>query len=495
MPHLKLLPAMLLLTAELFFCDKTWAQAESSAFNLTGIAASTPFARDYQALSINPANLSLETGYDQRSTLGFFELTSSVYTELVSKQDMLNNLMGNKAPALTYEEQLAKVDELTMKKSSVDLDFLSIGTSTRTKTAGTFAFSIRDRIDYFTQLDRELTELLWLGNSSSYFDSLRVMLPGGQDSVIARPEDFNPESLEIVEAFISPDSAPSIRQILGNSKLGFSWYREFSLGYGKRLIETDMFTLHLGIGAKFLLGQGLIQLDGSKGEAYSSLSPIFAFDYSQLEDAPENPSALPENANSLKPVGQGFGFDIGGAIVVAKSFIFSAAINDIGQMTWDGNIYEIADAKLTDFDGPGLETLDFASMLNNFDGLDALLVWKGAETKTTRLNTTGRFGIGYEKIQKLKLGFDVVTPMNDNKANLQSAAYNAGVEFSPWPWLHLQAGFATGGNYPSRLPAGCYFTGGAGSYEIGVATRDLLTFFNDENPTMSMALGFLRFRY
>jgi hypothetical protein len=32
-------------------------QYESSSFTLTGIAATTPFARDYQSLSVNPANL------------------------------------------------------------------------------------------------------------------------------------------------------------------------------------------------------------------------------------------------------------------------------------------------------------------------------------------------------------------------------------------------------------------------------------------------------
>jgi len=62
------------------------AQPESSAFTLTGMAASTPFARDYQALTINPANLDFETGYDQRSALGLFDFTASLYTELLTSK-------------------------------------------------------------------------------------------------------------------------------------------------------------------------------------------------------------------------------------------------------------------------------------------------------------------------------------------------------------------------------------------------------------------------
>ena len=57
-----------------------YGQFESSSFNLTGLAATTPFARDYQSLSVNPANLNLETGYDQKTTLGFFDFVSDALT-------------------------------------------------------------------------------------------------------------------------------------------------------------------------------------------------------------------------------------------------------------------------------------------------------------------------------------------------------------------------------------------------------------------------------
>lgn len=471
------------------------AQSESSAFTLTGLGASTPFARDYQSISINPANLDLETGYEQRSTLGLLDITTSVYTELLTKRDILNSFSSTKVAPLTYAEQLAKVDELTMKKSSMDMDLQLFGTSIRTKKAGTFAFSIRDRVDFYSQIDRQLTELAWMGNASSYFDSLVVASSNGLDSVIARPDNFDPNQFTILGAFISPDSAISVKKIMGNTKIGFSWYREFSGAYGKRLIQTDNFEFHIGIGGKFMVGQGIIQLDGATGEAYSSLSPIFKVDYSMIDHVPDNPSALGTDVPSLKPVGKGFGFDIGGTMLIAKHFIINAAVNDIGEMKWDGNIYELGDGKVTNFTSAGIETLDITSAMNSFNGLDALLKWKGAESKVTRLNTTARLGIGYEKLQKLRIGFDLIAPMNDNKANLQSAAYNVGIEFTPWTWVHLQTGYAVGGNYGQRMPAGIYFTAAGGFYEFGVATRDLLTFFQDDNPTLSMALGFLRFRY
>jgi len=470
-------------------------QYESSSFTLTGLGATTPFARDYQSLGINPANLDLETGFEQRKTMGFFDFTASAYTELLNRRQMMDGLSGKaKQNTLTYDEQLDQVDVLTLKPTAIDADFLMLGLSVRTEKLGAFAFAMRERFDFYSRLDRTLTELLWMGNQSSYFDSLVVQNVNGGDSIIERPVDFDPEQFTILSAFLSSAQALSGRQIIGGSSVGFTWMQEFNFGYGKRLIKTNSFEFHGGISAKYLLGQGIIELDGLKGEAFSSLSPILSSDYNLNSNALNNPSALAPDASKFKPVGQGFGIDVGGTFILKEHFIINAAINDIGEMRWDGNVYELSDDKITEFDAPGIETLDPAEVLNPFDIVGSLLAWKGKESRTTRLNTTTRFGIGFEQLQKLRIGFDVIAPINDNKANMQQAAYNAGIEFTPWPWLHLQTGFAEGGNYGRRMPAGIYFTGREGGYEMGIATRDILTFFEDENPTISMALGFLRFR-
>jgi hypothetical protein len=317
----------------------------------------------------------------------------------------------------------------------------------------------------------------------------------GADSIIARPDNFDPSQYNIVSAFISSAQALSGQQLLGNTAIGFSWLQEFSFGYGKRMIKNDNFEFHAGVSAKYLLGQGVIEINGEKKEAFFSLSPLLDPLSSQLDASGQNPSSLPSDASKLKPVGQGFGFDIGGTFLFKQHFILNAAVNDIGQMRWNGNVFELGTGKLTGFDDVGIETLDVSSVLNTFDGMDALLNWKGEESRTTRLNTTARLGLGFEELQKFRIGFDVITPMNDNKANIQQAAFNVGIEVSPWPWLHLQTGFSDGGNYGRRMPAGIYFTVHEGAYEMGVATRDLLTYFYDNSPTISMALGFLRFRF
>ena len=479
-----------------FVSHSVFGQYETSSFTLTGLGATTPFARDYQSLSVNPANLDLETGYEQKKTLGLFDFTSSLYTELLNKQQMIDGLTGkSKKKPLTYEEQVAKVDELTLKPTAIDADFLAFGVSIRTEKMGAFAFAMRERFDFYSRIDRTLTELLWMGNQSSYFDSLIVQTASGIDSAIVRPDNFDPNQYNILSAFISSAQALSSRQLIGNTAIGFTWMREFNFGYGKRLIKTKDFEFHGGISAKYLMGQGIVELDGEQRTAFSSLSPFLSSDYNLTDAAIANPSALTPDAPNFKPVGQGFGLDVGGTFILKEHFIINASINDIGEMRWNGNVYELGDENVTEFDNTGIETLDPAELLNPFDILGSLLLWRGEESRTTRLNTTSRFGIGFEKLQKLRIGFDVIAPMNENRANMQQAAINAGIEFTPWPWLHLQTGFSDGGNYGRRMPAGIYFTAREGGYEMGVATRDVLTFFDDDNPTISMALGFLRFRF
>jgi len=472
--------------------NECYGQFESSSFNLTGLAATTPFARDYQSLSVNPANLDLETGYDQKTTLGLFDLTASLYTELLTKQQLMKGFTSKtRAQPLSFSEQMAKVDELTMKPTVIDADLLTIGASFRSEKIGAFAFTMRERFDFYSRLDRTLTELLWLGNQSSYFDSLIVQAASGADSIIARPENFDPSQYNILSAFISSAQALSSQELLGNTAIGFSWLQEFNFGYGKRVIKNDNFEFHVGVSAKYLLGQGIIEINGQKREAFGALSPLL----NPFAASDQNPSSLPSDAFGLKPVGQGFGLDIGGTFLFKKHFLINAAINDIGQMQWNGNVFELGTGKVTGFDEVGIETLDVNSVLNTFNGMDALLNWKGSQSQITRLNTTARLGFGFEELQKFRIGFDVIAPMNDNQANIQQAAFNAGLEVSPWPWIHLQVGLSDGGNYVRRMPAGITFTVHEGTYEMGVATRDLLTYFNDDNPTLSVALGFLRFRF
>jgi hypothetical protein len=319
---------------------------------------------------------------------------------------------------------------------------------------------------------------------------------GIKDTVPNSPNIDQATFESIVSGYTPLDSALNITQLLQGTKLRFSWVREFNFAWGKKVWSNEDFQLLAGVGVKALLGQGLLAIDArdGKAEAFSSLSPLFNVDYSSING--QSPSQLPANSSPIKPVGFGIGIDLGATLVYKEHFVLSAAITDIGSMTWDGNVYKLKETKLTGFDNPGFESTDFYEQISTINGSDALINWQGAEKLTTKLPTTMRIGLGYQNFPMWKVGIDIVAPMNDDVASMERAVVAVGGEFCPIPAIHLQLGFVQGGNYDTKMPAGIYFTIGAnGTYEFGVASRDIITFFTKNQPTVSVAFGFLRFRF
>ncbi len=471
------------------------AQTEGSSFTLTGMGVATPFARDYQALGINPGNLGITSDYEKTVTLGLMEVGVSLYSSSLTKEEVKQNILRQKIKAFSQEQQKLYATEFANSANALDIDFSQMGMSVETKKIGTFAFRVRDRVNFYYELGPKISEIMWLGYTASYFDSLVVNYNGVNDTIANSPTLADSTLQHIVSGFTPVDSASNITELLQGTKLRFSWVREFNLAWGKKIFSNDNVKLHAGIGLKMLVGQGLLAIDAHDGstQAFSALSPVFDVDYTDI--SANNPSALPADAKPLKPVGLGFGVDLGATLVWKEHFIFSAAVNDIGSITWDGNIYKLKNTQLTTSSNSGLESVDFYEQISNINGNDALIEWQGAEKLTTKLPTTLRLGAGYAKHQGLKLGIDIIAPMNDDVASMERAVIAVGGEYCPMKWLHLQAGFVSGGNYDSKIPVGIYFTlGKQGGYEFGFASRDLITFFSKNQPTVSMAFGFLRFR-
>jgi hypothetical protein len=469
-----------------------YAQSENSAFTITGHGVATPFARDYQAIGINPANLDLGSGYDgKRVVFGLAEFGASVYSGMLVKPDVRKNLFGGTFDELSQDEQLQYAIDFANSNNAADIDVMVTGMSVHTERLGSFAFSVRDRIDYYSQLGSEVSKLLWLGYTSPYFTDY-VLNTG---DTIPAYENISEDSLAMIIEGLNTINAQSLSQLAAGTHFRFTWMREFNFSYGKRIFSSDFMDLHVGAGLKYLVGQGYLQLDAEDGkaEAFSSLSPIFDVDYSGIVDG--NPSALPNDSRKLAPVGHGFGFDLGATAIFKEKFLISAAVTDIGSMTWDGNLYALKDVNLVNFTSSGLDNLDLYEQLEQLNGADGLVDWQGTSSIKTKLPATMRAGAGYIMGDLLRVGIDVSSPLNDEVGSLEQAMIAVGGEISPMKWVHISVGFMSGGNYDTKIPAGIRFTVANGTYEFGVASRDLITFFSEQQPTVSAAAGFLRFRF
>jgi hypothetical protein len=123
-----------------------------------------------------------------------------------------------------------------------------------------------------------------------------------------------------------------------------------------------------------------------------------------------------------------------------------------------------------------------------------LLDWQGTSERVTNLPTIARFGAGFVINDKLRLAADAVVPVNDNVVNYDSPVIALGADVRPFKFMQLSAGYITGNDRAALIPVGITFIVGGGSYEFGFASRDLVTWFANDNPTLSMSWGFLRFR-
>src|SRR5688572_4134510 len=82
------------------------AQTEGSAFTITGHGVATPFARDYQCLGINPANLDIAPQYEgKRVTIGLAEIGASLYSEVLTKPELRQNFFSEEIKDMSQDEQ------------------------------------------------------------------------------------------------------------------------------------------------------------------------------------------------------------------------------------------------------------------------------------------------------------------------------------------------------------------------------------------------------
>ncbi|MFB6306990.1 MAG: hypothetical protein ABEH43_08400, partial [Flavobacteriales bacterium] len=200
-----------------------YSQAERSAFTSTGRGAvSTTFATDYQTIGINPANLGWDKKYEGKTiTVGAFEGNYGFYSEALSKQKVRDNLMDFEVDNFTLEEKFEAAEEFVNRGMGFNIDLMSIGGAVNTKKLGGFAFSVRDRSNMFLRLNKDASNIIFLGKFSSYFD--RSILENGD--TINNTGNLSKDTLKMIKKGFSSDPK-SIADLLGNTKGKLVWYRE-----------------------------------------------------------------------------------------------------------------------------------------------------------------------------------------------------------------------------------------------------------------------------
>ncbi len=473
-----------------------FAQAELSAFTSTGRAGvATTFVTDYQCAGINPANLGWQPKYEgKKFTTSAMEFTFSLYSEPLKKQELRQIfkeiLGGERAAKLTLDEKKQAAIDFTDAKTAMNLDLAMFSFAAQFPKAGGFSFTTRERIQWFSQLNKNASEILFLGYNASYFD-IKLDSAGNNISDSSNAEE------KIRRGVAS--NPKTYNEVFDGTHISLSWMREYNLSYGHHLINNEDFKLFAGAGIKYFQGIAIIDVQSNNGEfsAFTAFSPAFDLQFDSAAVA-DNPSALAPDTNSFLPksVGSGFGFDLGVSVIIKDRIKLGLAVNDIGSVLWDGNVYTAPNDTVYDISSDGVESYNvMGEALNSFG--ESAFAWKGASSKRVALPTVLRTGasIAFGENKSVEVGIDAIIPFNNLSGNYEDALFAIGGDVWPTKWLRLSTGMTFGGNYDFNLPVGLGIVVPTGTWEFGIASRDAISFFADNGPTISLSTGFLRFRF
>ena len=454
------------------------AQSEMSVFTATGRAGvATTFVTDYQAIGINPANLGWSPKYEgKKITLSLLEGSYSAFSGALTKPELKQAILNySSSDTLTNAEKIQAAQDFIEEGLALNADVMALGFAVNLGKAGGLAFMVRDRFQWYSIANETTSQIMFMGYNAPYFDTTVVNANNDTVGFSRNPKLFS--------------------EILDGSKFKLSWYREFALSYGKQFIDGESFKLYAGAGVKYISGLAYMDIESDNGDfkAFSALTPGFNINYGAA--ASSNPSTVTQSGNLPNSVGSGMGFDFGLSAEIGEKLKVGMSVTDIGSITWDGNVYQAADDTLISLQSAGFNSYNLFMEAENFVGENGVFTWSGISSVKTNLPTKLRLGASYELIEdKLNMGVDIVSPMNQVSGNFEKMLIAYGLDFKVLKWATISAGFYSGGNYGFNIPVGLTLNTPSGSWEAGIASRDAITFFAKDNPTISLAFGFLRFR-
>jgi hypothetical protein len=492
MRKIALLSALFIGTSTISF-----AQYELSSFCNTGHGGATTFATDYQATGINPANLGWDYRYTKKKfAMGYAELTSSLYSEALTKTELrsvIKDMMNGGGSDFTQQQKRDAAKKFTQTGASFNANLGAFGAAFITKRAGGFGFRINDSYSAYVKLGDSLSDLLFLGKNSKVFNALTVTNSVGGTTQITNTNNMSPDSAKlVVNGYCTLPK--QISKIMNGSEMTFTWTREYNLSYGKKIFGDSVFAMYGGIGLKYFQGLALINVKSENDQltGYSSLTPAFDIDYGT---AVKKANEIRQSGALPKPVGTGFGMDFGLNVMIKNKLKIGASYINAGSIKWNGNLYSVKDTVLFSTTNVGLQNYNVFGQLKDMFGKDGLLKMEGEQEKVVKLPGVVRAGASLVIGKVAEIGIDCIFPMSDVPGKLNKPLIGFGGDLYPVKWLKLQAGFITGGNYDFSVPLGIIFIAKEGTYECGIASRDAVTFFTQNGPTLSLSTGFMRFRF
>lgn len=445
-------------------------QYESSSYTATGSAGlSTTYLHDYRALGINPANIG--TGEAYHIAFGFLEGGFSIHSQALSRTHLSQLLISNDSVAIPANLRSELGASFVNKGFSADLNFMVGGVALQAFQRVAFALKVDVVSSIRTRFNAFSSNYFYKGfHYDAYFDQLAMDNGGDTLGISSQPK--------------------GLYELAEGSYLRSSFTIPITVGSGFRVRSTEHYTIHAGVGAKYVLGIGLLDFEAVDGTiegrgSYNETLPLGI----------ELVKGSLSTSNGWAPAGQGLGFDAGINYRYKEVLNVGASVTDIGRMEWSRNTFEIRNVVIDTTGYAGAATVNMVDLYEQVQS-DEAVIDKSAESFTVPMPTKIRMGAKWAPVGFLNVGMDVIIPVNNAPGNYESPYVGAGANVKVFNVLHFSAGFNYTSDYGFSFPVGIIFnSSGPKNYEAGLASRDFQSIFSEKNPNISYNMGFLRFKF
>lgn len=489
-----------ILFAAVLFAANAHAQVTGSSNSSTlGSGTGTSVSIDYFALATNPSNLGWQSRfYNHKLAFKVFDFSVLAATPVTPRylyNSAMNGNIVNKTLVesfYSYKDGGAGFDttfllddryelrDLLTKQSSLRYNRILVGASYVTKSHGTFAVQISNQINGTIQLSERTANMLTLGKTNPYFDSL--VLSTGE--VIANNSSaYTNETLgKVVHAF-SNDSLTIGEQLDGSYFKGMRT-RNFSIGWGNGYKSfVPGWETFIGATLNIIQGQQFYDWESKDGEFY-------------MRNAKDG---IVENTLRMKNPGLGASVNLGLSFLKTEQLIVGVSINNLGFIRWkdqgesstseynsvnDKNMfhYPFGTSKDMSFYDQWGESNMFiaASPIDNYEE-------SGSFTSFTA--STVNLGAQWKLNKAISFSSDVIVPLNPNAVgSIRSPYFSLGAQAATRV-IGISVGVNNNFN-KLNIPLGITFGSVYSALSFTVATNDFVVLFQDKGTrNNSLAVG------
>ena len=447
---------------------------------------------DYRSLGWNPGQLTFSPllADEWKSAAGGLEFGARISSSVLEREDVWDGILGRntgESANWSQEDWSDYVELLSNSSLAVNADVVSAASAKRWRSWG-FAYSNTQHFQAEAFFGGNTMALLVQGNSPQWLTLFDAFITATGDT-IANDGTQTAEEISNAIGGINFDADALLSEVLGDTRLGFSWYRSHCIGLAKAWELGDVI-LHTGLSGRLLLGNGYFAVQNTEEglDAFGAFSN--GFNVARIAALTNGLPTEFDQVRTWGPVGQGWGVDVGGVVEWKNMAWASASVTDIGSMEWRGESYSVNNA-LMNWNSPVVNPSSIADIV--IGAMDPGTWFEEAdyEIRQVPLGATFHLGGGVYVGDLMLLAAEAAF---DNPELIGNAGtrFGASAIFRPVRFFQADIGLSKWGDETTRVPAGLMVKTGEKGFECGIQATDIQALWRLSQPEVGFRMVAMR---